>query len=250
MLELWLRAGERLTSSYRIMQLSAVQSWLRWAEESDLGGPGRVRVRHGLSLEAPQVELITELRVKHELQELLSRPDERRIRNALVISMLVVLGVRRSTLSRVQVSDFSRDFKRLRVRRKGGQVDLIEVPDDLAELLRSWLAISDIRDGKILAQLDCYGQVRAQGLSGAAIYKICIEHLGASPHALRRLGGAHAMASGADMEALRGFLGHRGLGSTARYTRREGDSGGVVRRSLSRALLPRKADAQDDPGDS
>jgi len=58
------------------------------------------------------------------------------------------------------------------------------------------------------------------------------------------------MASGADLEALRGFLGHRGLASTARYTRREGDSGGVVRRSLSRALLPRKPDADDDAQDS
>jgi len=250
MLELWLRSGHELTAAYRIMQLSAVQSWLRWAEESDLGGPGRVRVRHGLTQEAPQVELVTELRVKHELQELLSKPDEKRVRDAVVISMLAVLGIRRSTLARVSVGDFSRDFSRLRVRRKGGKVDLVEVPEDLSELLRSWLAISDIREGRILARLDCFGQVVKQGLSPERIYQICVARVGCSPHALRRLGGAHAMASGADMEALRGFLGHRGLGSTARYTRREGDSGGVVRRSLSRALLPRKSDAQGDPDDS
>ena len=250
LLELWVQSDDGRSDSFRIMQLSAVQSWLRWAEESELGGPGKVRVRHGLSVEAPQVELVGEIRVRDAIRKLLERPSERGIRDALVLAMLAVLGLRRATLCRVQVSDFSKDFSRLRVRRKGGVQHLLEVPEDLQELLRSWIAVSGIDSGPILAALDSWGQVVSQGMSGSSVHRIVRSHVGCSPHALRRLGGAHAMASGADLEALRGFLGHRGLASTARYTRREGDSGGVVRRSLSRALLPRKPDADDDAQDS
>ena len=231
-------------------RLSAIQSWLRWAEEHGLGGPGGAfKVRHQLVVDTPAVELVGMAEVQTRIHKLLKSKKTGDIRDALIVAFLAITGVRRQELERLQLEHFTGRADQLKVRvvRKGRAIDLLEVPRPLAELLGRWLdrvPWAAQREGPVLGSVDVSRQyVTRKGLTASSIYKI-VRGLGCgSPHALRRMAGSWAVQFGhhgtpADMESLRGFLGHRSLEATHRYTRRVGDSGREIRSGIAAELIP------------
>jgi len=239
-----------LSDSTLKTRLSAVLCWLRWAQEHGLGGPGAAfRVRHQLVTDTPAVELVNLDQVERKMGKLLKSHKTGDIRDAFIVAFLAITGVRRRELARLQLEHFTGRAENLKVRivRKGRAIDLLDVPQPLAELLGRWVEripwASD-REGPVLGRVDLTRQyVTHRGLSDSMIYKV-VRGMGCgSPHALRRMAGSWAIQFGhhgrpADMESLRGFLGHRSLEATHRYTRRSGDSGREIRAGMASRLIP------------
>jgi len=248
-LEQWISSSRgRCADTTLKSRLSAILCWLRWAQEHGLGGPGAVQVRHSLVTDTPSVDLIDVSKVQDKLHALLKSQKTGDIRDGFIVAFLAITGVRRSELSNIQLEHFTGPAHQVKCRivRKGRAIDAIVIPRPLGELLGRWLERvpwAPEKQGPLLGGLDRSRQwVNKRGLGAHAIYGIT-KRLGlGSPHALRRMAGSWAIQFGhhgrpADMESLRGFLGHRSLEATHRYTRRAGDSGRDIRHGMAVKLL-------------
>jgi len=153
------------------------------------------------------------------------------LRDRAVILTVVLTGLRRAEVMSLRAGDLTRNgVIYYRVRTKGGVERRRELPQPAFEAIaRAWEAAGRAPDVP-----DAGGEDRLFPVSGSAFYANLRRYArraglaDVSPHALRHSAAKLRRDSGASIEEVQSFLGHRNLATTARYLVRlqgERDSG-------------------------
>lgn len=150
-------------------------------------------------------------------------------RDLLIISLLIVTGMRRTALSEINIEDISFDDKTITVIDKRNKTQVYDLVPKIEEILVHWLEDREtILNGVKSDAL--FVSVRKKRLCSKAIYLIvqkfseCLDEK-ISPHKIR---GAfislYYEQSGHDIEATKDAAGHSSVNTTSRYITKTNNS--------------------------
>jgi integrase len=182
-----------------------------------------------------------------ELQALFSACDDdptpAGIRDAALLTVLYGVGVRRSEVVALALSDWDPEARTLKVRRGKGRKDrLTHLPEEGVEPLLDWLSIRGTEAGPLFVPIRKNGIMTIRPMTDQAVLYILQKRGQAaqvqsfSPHDLRRTFISHLLDAGADLSTVQHLAGHANVQTTARYDRR----GEATRRQAADLLhIPR-----------
>lgn len=154
----------------------------------------------------------------------LNNDDFVTLRDHLVLALLYQTGMRRAELLKLKRSNVMLDQRQLRVIGKGNKERLLPFGRDLAELIERYEQLRERtfpknNDPELLLT------DRGKPLYPKWVYNTVTRYLGMvtteekkSPHVLRHSFATHLSDHGADLNAIKGLLGHANLAATQIYT--------------------------------
>ncbi len=142
-------------------------------------------------------------------------------RDRLLLELLYGCGLRISEAVGINLQDFDRTERWLRVRGKGRKERQVPYGKKAAEALDRWLGVRENdagalflnRLGKRLTDRGARGIVKFY-----ATYVRGVEDSSIHPHTLRHAFATHLLSDGADLRSIQELLGHARLSTTQKYT--------------------------------
>lgn len=141
------------------------------------------------------------------------------LRDRAILETLYGGGLRVSELCDLDVGDWERSEKTLRVHGKGNKERVVPVGEKAREALDAWIRV---REGSGPA---LFFGARGGRLNPRSVRAMLDRHVRAvalarhvSPHALRHSFATHLLDNGADLRSIQELLGHARLSTTQRYT--------------------------------
>jgi integrase len=147
-------------------------------------------------------------------------------RDAAILAVLYIGGVRRSELAGLDLADWSADPPTLRVRGKGDKERLVPLAGGAVSALRAWLRARGDRPGGLFLPINKGGRICGDRLGDGAVYATLRKRLAEagvarlSPHDLRRTFVGDLLDAGIDLATVQRLAGHASPTTTARYDRR------------------------------
>ncbi|HOB85754.1 MAG TPA: tyrosine recombinase XerC [Bacteroidales bacterium] len=146
------------------------------------------------------------------------------LRNRTIIEMLYFTGIRRAELTGLQVSDIDFPGTSVKVTGKRNKQRIIPLTAQFAERLKEYLHLRQrVCNNDDNAWL--FITEKGNKLYDKAVYNIVRTYLSMvttiekkSPHILRHTFATHMLNRGADLNAIKEFLGHANLSATQVYT--------------------------------
>jgi len=149
-------------------------------------------------------------------------------RDAAIIAVMYATGIRRSSVVKLDVKDYSVTHQTLHIRSAKGRKDyMAQIPQDgVIWALADWLGLRGDAPGALFWPINKGGKLTPRRLSSQAIYNMLqkraaeagVEHF--SPHDLRRTLAGDLLDAGADVVTVQKILAHSNVQTTARYDRR------------------------------
>lgn len=180
-------------------------------------------------LERAQQMQVPLAKCEQRLPEILAREELARLfecagqgKPRTVLMTAYGLGLRISELCRLRVRDVDGHADRMCVRivqGKGAKDRYVPLPADVLQLLRGWWSLSHPRQWLFCAQTEPSKPLCEDSASRwyhAARARAGIHKRGGI-HTLRHCYATHLLEAGVDLHSLSQWLGHRHLGTTARY---------------------------------
>lgn len=168
--------------------------------------------------EVPNAE-VTNALVDAVLPEDLERPYPRRDR--LLLELLYGCGLRVSEAVGLDLTDFDRTERWIRVRGKGRKERQVPYGSKAADSLDAYLADRGVAAGAGALLLNRFGK-RLSDRSARSIVKFyarwTVGDESIHPHTLRHAFATHLLSDGADLRAIQELLGHARLSTTQKYT--------------------------------
>ncbi|WP_454043930.1 tyrosine-type recombinase/integrase [Cellulosimicrobium sp. Marseille-Q8652] len=241
----------------RFFAHAAREGWVQ-ADPMQWAAPP-ARLRDGLrvartALSAGSAAALLTVATDHPPAEAARQDHDLRLRDRLVVALLLVLGPRVSELVRADVDDFAREpgRTRWRIHGKGGHVRTVELSPPLADALEEYLArlrpVLRARrpsdpDAQRALLLSWRGR-RVDAQAVRALLRRCVDRMPdqyrreATPHALRHTTATLLAADGWDVKVVAELLGHASIATTGVYLDRiEGELAAAIRsHPLSAAL--------------
>jgi integrase/recombinase XerD len=165
-----------------------------------------------------------------EAGRLLSVPDTHTrlgVRDRAMLALLVVCGLRRDELARLEVGHLQLREERwvlLDIQGKGRRVRTVPVPLWVKQLLDRWLQESEITEGPLFRTLRKGGKLGPpEAVSEDLVYTLvrrcgaAIGHPDLTPHDLRRTCAKLCRKAGGELEQIQLLLGHASIQTTERY---------------------------------
>ena len=146
------------------------------------------------------------------------------VRDAALLGLGVLAGLRRAELAGLQVEDYKEGV--LWVRGKRNKERTVPVAAGVIDALADWLHLRGEWLGPLFTVILKSGAIQQAGISEAAIYKIFQKRAGQagvkafSPHDLRRTFAGDLLDAGADIATVQKLMGHASVSTTAGYDRR------------------------------
>ena len=179
----------------------------------------------------------------------------RGVRDAAMMALLYVGGLRRTELASLRLSDYDADARTVRIRGKGNKERQVYAEGGADLLLASWLELRGegepedplflpVRKDGLVQRLDSYGEKKLS-LSDQAVYKMVKRrHREAnvtevSPHDFRKTFVGDLLDAVGDLSVVQKLAGHSDPATTARYDRR-GER--AMRRAASHLHIPHFGD--------
>jgi len=149
-------------------------------------------------------------------------------RNACVLSMLAICGLRRDEVTQIRWGDLQRQGKNriLAVHGKGSKLRQVKLSPSVTEAIESWRPyhIDNENDRAVMfTRIMKNGRVTQLSISDKAVWLIVRDAAnaaglnGIAPHDLRRSFARGAFEAGATFELIRQSLGHSNIATTERY---------------------------------
>lgn len=150
-------------------------------------------------------------------------------RNAAIFAVLLGVGIRRSELVALRLSDYSLDERTLYIRKgKGNKSRTVYLPTWSCDALQGWISIRGDEEGALFLRIARGGGIQ-QGsqLSTSFIYTLIRKTLAqigvnnASPHDLRRTFITRLLEQNVDLNTVRQMAGHADIATTIMYDKRD-----------------------------
>ena len=145
------------------------------------------------------------------------------IRDAAIIGVLYGLGLRRSEVAALDVTDFDAANNILTVKGKGNQARTAHVVEETRTVLDRWLRLRGIAPGAMFVPVSKSGRIQIKPLTCEGLAHILQQRaaaaniIGFSCHDLRRSFVTHLLDRGADLGIVQKLAGHRQISTTAVY---------------------------------
>jgi site-specific recombinase XerD len=166
---------------------------------------------------------------KAQAEALVNAPDVTTLsgkRDRAILSILVGCGLRRDELIRLEFKQILQRENRwviVDLIGKGNKTRSIPMPAWAKMAVDEWAKAAGYNTGRIFRQVDKFGRLRGDRLTGMGIFKI-IHAYGLAiglddlaPHDLRRTFAKLAYRGGGDLHQIQLSLGHASLSTTERY---------------------------------
>lgn len=164
------------------------------------------------------------------------------VRDAALIAIGYIAGLRRAELAGLQLADYRSDDSTLVVRRgKGNKERVIPIADGAVAALTDWLEVRGPWSGAIFTAIDKADQLQLGGMTAQAIYYILERRArqagvkAFAPHDLRRTFAGDLLDAGADIATVQKLMGHANVNTTAGYDRRPAQA---KRAAVNRLHIP------------
>ncbi len=148
-------------------------------------------------------------------------------RDAAILALFRVGGLRRSEVAGLQLSDFNMASLTVTIRGKRNRVRTLPIEDEGAlDALSDWLAVRGESRGSLFLRIDKGRRLSQDQLTDQGIYYILAKRAQASgvsqftPHDLRRSFAGDLLDAGADLATVQKLMGHNDANTTAGYDRR------------------------------
>ena len=151
------------------------------------------------------------------------------LRDAAVIAILRIGGIRRQELAGLKLADLDRSSGSLIVRRgKGGKKRTVYLTSEAIQIIEEWLAVRGRKPGALICPVNKAGKVELRHFAadGDGIYKLVkqraekalVERF--SPHDFRRTFCSDLLDTNIDLFTVQQLAGHGSSTTTAKYDRR------------------------------
>ncbi|MDR1746133.1 MAG: tyrosine-type recombinase/integrase [Tannerella sp.] len=203
-------------------KLSAVKSWFRYLVRQGKLKDNPLRFVAGPKKGSSLPYFIREKEINAVLDGDFE-DDFEGVRDRLMLEMLYETGIRRSELIQIQETDIDFNALQIKVNGKRNKQRLIPFAGRLKEMMLQYI---NVREDAI-KNTGMWFFVRKDGrpLSPNIVYRIVKSRLDAvpmlgkrSPHVLRHSFATSMLNGGAELNAVKGLLGHSSLASTTVYT--------------------------------
>ena len=149
--------------------------------------------------------------------------DDRR--NALIVLMFYTCGLRLAELVGIDRTDFSADYRSLKVLGKGDKERIVPILDKVRREIMSYIDLTSGPDICKSREKPLFLSSHGGRISRSTVYRIVKNELSRagvqgkkSPHVLRHTFATHLLNNGADMREIQELLGHTSLQATQVYT--------------------------------
>lgn len=146
------------------------------------------------------------------------------LRNRTIIEMIYLTGIRRAELTGLNVGDIDFQDSSIRVTGKRNKQRIIPLTAPFVRRLREYLALRS-KISSIQNETHLFLTEKGNKLYDKSVYNIVRDYLNMvttsekkSPHVLRHTFATHMLNRGADLNAIKEFLGHASLSATQVYT--------------------------------
>ena len=208
-------------------KISALRSWYKWMLKRD-----HVQENPMLKIKGPKQAkrlpvIVQESGMGRLLEFSISDHDENAYitaRDHFIIGMLYATGMRRTELVNLRVSDINFQRMEIRVLGKGNKVRSIPFTSELEVLIKNYLNVRSKLDLNTDSDTLLLTE-KGKKIYDRLVYSIVNRKLAGitslqkkSPHVLRHSFATHLLDNGADLNAIKEFLGHANLSATQIYT--------------------------------
>ena len=224
----WLAEHEHLSPASINREISSLRSFFRFLRREGVVTNDIFTNVGSLKTSKRLPSFVPESRMPELLQELEQQSasgEFEQVRDALIVLMFYMCGLRLAELVGINLSDFSSDLTELRVIGKGDKERLIPLSHTVSTRVDRYLQLrgrQNICDsdknalfisgnGRRTARITVYRVVR-RTLAGAGVQGR------KSPHVLRHTFATHLLDAGADMRDIQELMGHSSLQTTQVYT--------------------------------
>jgi integrase/recombinase XerD len=148
------------------------------------------------------------------------------VRDAAIIAVMYVGGLRREEVTTLDISDYDHDTGKMIIRGKRQKERTAYLQNGAGRAIEDWLNIRGTIEGALFNPINKGGKVTTRRLTNQAIYNMLkkrAEEAGVSefsPHDLRRTFVSDLLDAGADIAVISKMAGHANVQTTARYDRR------------------------------
>lgn len=251
----WLSVLARQGNTPRTLRrkIISLRTFFKWMVKTDRIKTSPLRDITLPKISKPLPEIITHSEIENTLQEIEDNEKMNPVRKALqqlVMEMLYSLGIRRAELVAINDSDISESKAEIKVTGKRAKQRVIPVPQKLLSDISNWQKIRDKNNEIIPAERPLLVW-KGKRITTDQIYhlvKDALKNASAnkkSPHVLRHSFASGMLNGGADIDAVREFLGHASLATTQIYTH---ISINEIKKAYSSAH-PRASESTDNPTD-
>ena len=144
--------------------------------------------------------------------------DEQGARDKLILSLFYSTGIRLSELINIKRTDIDLKEKNLKVLGKGNKERILPLPEPLLDDLAKYM---DCTQNNVWL----FHTEAGEKMYSKLVYRLVNSYLAKvttitkkSPHVLRHTFATHMLNNGADLNAIKEFLGHANLSATQIYT--------------------------------
>lgn len=161
-----------------------------------------------------------------DIEKILNTPDintDTGIRDALILELLYVTGIRVSELVNIKLKDIDYSNLKIKITGKGNKQRIVMYGTRCRELLDKYLSIRDnfLKDNNDYLLLG----VKGMKINDRTIRKIIKDislksgiNMNISPHVFRHTFATHMLNEGADLRSVQELLGHENISTTTIYT--------------------------------
>lgn len=149
-------------------------------------------------------------------------------RDAALIAIAYVCGLRRAELAGLQLADYDKDAGTLKITKgKGNKERVTPVADGAQDSLDAWLEARGPWAGALFTAIRKGDHMTLDPLSDQSVYDILAKRAEEakvkkfSPHDLRRTFAGDLLDAGADISTVQKLMGHANANTTAGYDRRD-----------------------------
>ncbi len=212
-----------ITARSVLRKLSTLKSFYKYLLRNDFIDHNPTQLVIAPKTPSRNPEFIDEENMKELLMEIRFKDDFTGIRDRLILEVFYGSGIRLSELIELKEQDISFDNRTIKVLGKRNKERIIPFTKQMGE---QFLTFQKIKK-EIISEANEYLFITEKGkkLYPRMVYRIVNKYLTQvttlskkSPHILRHTFATHMLNRGADLNAVKEFLGHANLAATQVYT--------------------------------
>lgn len=202
--------------------LSALRSFFKYLKREE-----KISINPLDLITSPKVEKkLPKYLTINDVEKILNAPDMSNkigIRDAFILELLYVTGIRVSELTNIKLNDISIVEKKIKIMGKGSKERIVYYGTRCQELLNKYLNIRNdfLKQANDYLILSNTGkQISAREIRNI-INRLKVKagiDINISPHTFRHTFATHMLNEGADLRSVQELLGHENLSTTTIYT--------------------------------
>jgi len=202
-------------------KIATIRTFFRYARRT-----GRLESNAAAQLIFPKLEKrLPEFLSEEEIHSLMDLPNlstEEGVRDKAILELFYSTGIRLSELTGLKLKDYSEWDSTIKVMGKGSKNRIVPIGKPSREALEAYLKIR--KSLNVKEEMFFVGK-GGKPLANSIVQKIVKNYVSQvsevkkkSPHVLRHTFATHMLDKGADLRAVKDFLGHESLSTTQVYT--------------------------------